>query len=439
MEVFSKIATALQFVLNVKADELAKCSGFIKRRRQVTGSNFAKTLLFGWLQNHSPSVEGLARAGFGHELKVSAQGLDQRFTPEAGVFMKSVVEAAAGQIIAAGSAVKLALLDRFTAVTIADCSTVTLPVEFRELWQGVGGDASPAALKLDACLELKAGSLRLGLLPGKHADSRSAAAEAVYAPGSLRLQDLGYFNLRRMKAQAVRGEYWISRLQPGTRVFTRDGKGMDLPACLQVWSRQGVVKHEMAVNVGTEEPLAVRLLLWRLPQEAAARRRAKMLDNARKHCRKPKAENLAWCDWNLLITNVEADKLSHEECFLLYGVRWQIEMLFKLWKSHARVGHSRSEKPHRRLCELYAKLLGVLVQHWIVLTGLWKRPDRSLVKGCQLVREQSARLASSINDFAALVELLKELAERFDYGCSMNPRKKKPNTYQRLEAGQVFY
>jgi hypothetical protein len=40
-------------------------------------------LVFRWLQNHTPSVEGLARAGFSHDLKISAQGLDKRFTENA--------------------------------------------------------------------------------------------------------------------------------------------------------------------------------------------------------------------------------------------------------------------------------------------------------------------------------------------------------------------
>lgn len=88
------------------------------------------------------------------------------------------------------------LLDRFTAVHVADCSTVTLPAE-----------------------------------------------EAVYAPGSLRFQDLGYFNLRRMKERDQRGEYWIFRLQPGTRIFGIEG--VDLPTHLQTLSRQGVTQHEM--------------------------------------------------------------------------------------------------------------------------------------------------------------------------------------------------
>jgi hypothetical protein len=294
MDLCSKIATALQFVLNVKADELAINTGFIKRQRKATGSNFAKTLLFGWLQNAQPSVEGLARMGFGHDLKISAQGLDKRFTDEAGMFMKSVLEEAAGRLIVSGSAVKMELLDRFTAVYIADCSTVTLSAALQGIWPGVGGDASQAALKLDACLELKTGSLRLGLLPGRHSDSRSAAAEAVYTPGSLRLQDLGYFSLRRMKEQDQRGEYWLSRLQPGTRVFGADGESIDLPVHLQTLSRQGVTRHEMVVKIGSEQQLAARLLLWKLPTEAAARRRANMRDNARKHSRKPTVKNLAW-------------------------------------------------------------------------------------------------------------------------------------------------
>jgi hypothetical protein len=58
-------------------------NGFIQRSRKITGSNFVKALLFAWLQNHSPSVEGIARAGYSHGLRISSQGLDKRFIPAA--------------------------------------------------------------------------------------------------------------------------------------------------------------------------------------------------------------------------------------------------------------------------------------------------------------------------------------------------------------------
>jgi hypothetical protein len=50
-----------------------------------------------------------------------------------------------------------------------------------------------------------------------------------------------------------------------------------------------------------------------------------------------------------------------------------------------------------------------------------------------LVREQSARLAAVFDDPPALLRWLEEMAERFRHGCSVNPRKKKPNTCQLLE------
>jgi len=327
-------------------------------------------------------------------------------------------------------------LNRFTAVYLADCSTVPLPAGLASLWQGVGGvgSGSEAALKLDTRLELKTGALHFGLLPGRHADSRSPVAEAAHEPGSLRLQDLGYFNLARMKAQHGRGEFWLSRLQPRTRVLTLDGQPIDLLALL----KPDVVRHELNIRVGASEQVEARLLAWKLPEAARAKRRAKMYANARDQGRMPTAESLAWCDWNLLITNVSAEKLNFDECFILYGVRWQIELLFKLWKTHGRLGQSRSENPQRILCEVYAKLLGVLVQHWIVLTGLWHIQERSLVKGGQMVREQSTRLAACINDLAALTELVKELADRFLYGCSLNTRKAKPNTSQRFDGASAF-
>jgi hypothetical protein len=58
----------------------AQETGLIVRQRQVTGSKLLKTLLFARTQKEDVSISGLARAGFDHDLKISAQGLDKRFT-----------------------------------------------------------------------------------------------------------------------------------------------------------------------------------------------------------------------------------------------------------------------------------------------------------------------------------------------------------------------
>ena len=79
-------------------------------------------------------------------------------------------------------------------------------------------------------------------------------------------------------------------------------------------------------------------------------------------------------------------------------MRWQIELLFKLWKSHGRVDESRSTKPWRILCEVYAKLLAMLVQHWVFLVSFWAYPDRSLTKAAQTVQKHALHLASAFTE-----------------------------------------
>ena len=74
----------------------------------------------------------------------------------------------------------------------------------------------------------------------------------------------------------------------------------------------------------------------------------------------------------------------------------QIELLFKLWKSQGRVDKSKSQKPWRVLTELYAKLIGIVIQHWVILTALWKYPNRSLVKAAQTVRTFAVLVACAL-------------------------------------------
>ncbi len=113
-------------------------------------------------------------------------------------------------------------------------------------------------------------------------------------------------------------------------------------------------------------------------------------------------------------------------------LRWQIELLFKLWKSHGKVAEWRSAKPARILCEVYAKLLALVFQHWMVVASGWDDPERSLFKAAQVVRSYAAELASAFGDEDQFITVLRTMARVLQRSARMNKRRTTPTTAQRL-------
>jgi len=201
------------------------------------------------------------------------------------------------------------------------------------------------------------------------------------------------------------------------------------------WLRgQDLGPVDLPVQLGVEQRLPARLLAVRVPLAVAAERRRRLHAEARKKGQTVSQARLQGADWTILVTNVPVTLLSAEEALVLVRARWQIELLFKLWKQHGFLDEWRSAKPWRILCEVYAKLLALVIQHWLLLVSCWAAPDRSLVKAAQTVRSYVPLLASAFAGVLPLVRVLEHLCRTVGFGCRMNPRKKAPNTYQLLLA-----
>ena len=93
--------------------------------------------------------------------------------------------------------------------------------------------------------------------------------------------------------------------------------------------------------------------------------------------------------------------------------------------------------PWRMLCELYAKLIGVLLQHWLIVLFAWHDPQRSLVKLAKVVRASGWTLMEALAGFRSVRSALRLIGRRLHSGCQMNTRKKHPNSAQLLEQEAV--
>jgi hypothetical protein len=431
MTTITQVSQALQPVLTQQAQLLGRQTGFVQRRSKLDAASFVQTLALGWLGKPNSSLSELCQMAAVVGVSLTPQGLENRFTPQAAHLLLGVLQAAVGQVVAAVPAA-MPLLKRFTAVYLYDSTQLALPVELAQVWPGNGGKDSGAALKLQLQWEWLSGQItRLDLQPGRTSDNAAPAHGRPILAGSLRLADLGYFRLETLAETDAAGAFFVTRLKHGTRLFTPAGAPLDL---LRWLKGPGETIRDIPVLVGACQRLACRLITVSVPAEVAAERRRKLRRAAQVKGQTVSAERLALAGWTLLLTNAPFELLNAAETVVVAAVRWQMELLFKLWKSQGQLAVSRSAQPWRQLCEIYAKLLGLLVQHWLLLIGCWDWPDRSLVQAAHMVQSFALSLALALGNPDTLDQLLTTIQRCLSTVGRLNKRRQKPSTFQRLAA-----
>jgi hypothetical protein len=436
MASMAQVSRTMQTLLTTTADAVAQQTGVIQRQRRLTGARLAQALILGWLAAPQASLAQLAQTAVALGTGVSRQALDQRFGERLARFLRALLDAALSEVLTAEPAA-LPLLGRFAAVVVLDSTTIRLPDAFAADWPGCGGStptAGAAALKLQVRLDLRGGQLTIpDLEAGRQSDQTSQAQHAPLPAGALRLADLGYFALPVLRDLVAAGGHYLSRVKGRTVLHTLDGRRWSLPDLLAARCPRTL---DLAVSLGTTERLACRLLAQRLPPDLVAVRHARLAAQARRDGETLSAGQVALLPWAVLITDLPASRLRLEEAMVLYRLRWQIELLFKLWKSQGRLATWRSRKPWHCLAELWAKLTGLIIQHWLLLACCWGFADKSLWQAAQTIRAHAMPLvcAFRLGSARRLRAVLALLGECLAHGCRIGKRRAAPPAYLRLLA-----
>lgn len=390
-----------------------------------------QTLVFSSLEDPDWRYSSLVSAALDAGVQVTKQGLEQRFTAASAEMARRVLEVAVQTAIAT-EAKAMPLLERFRGVYIRDSSSVSLPKALETIWSGCAtSQGSSAAVKLHCRLEVSSGQLGGPILAaGREHDSNSPFQREELPKGALRMGDLGFFSLKQFKTDAEQGVWWFSRYKAGTNLYDQQGEPIDLLA----WLRQQTADQaDLPVQLGKTDRLDCRLLVSRVPPAATEKRRYNLKEYARKKQTPLTANLLALAEWTLLLTNLPPELLSIPEALVLLRVRWQIELLFKRWKSLFKIDEWRSTDIWRILTELYAKLLSAVIHQWILLTGMNRISHPSFWQAALVVRRFATSLATALHDFPSLVNLLSLIANHFSTHCCLDTRRTHPSLYQLLE------
>jgi hypothetical protein len=394
-------------------------------------------LVLGFLRKPDSKPEDLAKTALELGVDVTPQAVKKRFTPRLVECLRGVLERATTEVITA-EARKIPLLEKFTAVRIGDSSSIALPDEWAGEFPGCGGtsESGKAALKLQVELDQINGELKVVLEAGRGSDAKSALMQTIPEAGSLTIRDLGYFSLEWFTRLIAVEAFFISRLQPKTMVLDREGVPLDLLDVLENY--HGDKPLEIDVLLGKEERVPCRLIALRTPEDAVATRRRKAYRKAQKEGRTPTAEHLAWLAYSVFITNGDSERLSWKEIVVLYRLRWQIELLFKLWKSHNLLAHAGNDSPEMRMAKFHARLIGAIIQHWVLLTAAWAEGRHSLRKAAVVLQEHLVLILAAITNLDQLRNILQRLGQLIDRPSRIGHRRKRPGTYQLLQNPELL-
>jgi len=429
----SHIAEGMQTVLTTIANAIGREIGFIQRERKLNGSGYAQTLVLGWFGTPSATLEEWCQTAACLGIEITPQRLDDSLSLQASELMIKILESGVEKVITKDP-VSIPLLQRFNGVDIQDRSTITLPDELKEIWKG-GGGSSPqktsSSVKRQVQLDLRSGTLVGPILQhGREHDRNSPLDNQTLPSGALRLTDLGYFSLERFSELNDDGVYWLTRVKSQCDFYTDNGKRWDLAEFLKL---NNVDTIDFPIFWGKKHRIPCRLLAVRVPDYVVNYRIRKIRDYAQKKGVTPSQKTLFLAGWTVMATNAPHELMSLKEAQIFLRARWQIELLFKLWKKYGTVDKSRSSQPWRILTEVSAKLLGMIIQHWIFLTSCWQYPDRSLMKASTLVRKHATSIAFAfaIGTMERLIEAI-EMIQQCLSRCRLNKRKKRSNSYQLL-------
>lgn len=436
----AELQPVLQDLFSDTADHLANQTHFCRRKRELTGPVFAQSLVFSLLAKPTSTLEDFADFAAQHlDIFVTANAFAERFSQTSANFLHTLLLAAFDRSFDSLRPALLPLLRRFNGVYLRDASLISLPASLADLFPArTGRDGSrSAAVKMVLEMEVSTGQFtEIDFLPALDNEKTAAVAAKPLPAGSLLLEDMGFLCGDRLQECIAQEVYVLTRVPCWTAFFLRhrNGKRFQRLDLLQ-WLRQAKGDcREQQVYVFHKQKLAVRLLAVRVPEVIAQQRREQVRADARKRGRPVSQQKLDLCEWNLLVTNAPAELLSAYNAWEVRAVRWQIELVFKVFKSEGGLEQTQARTAWRVLSELFAKLLAMVVQQWCLLCAGYIMLRQSLRRASKRVRQRAGTLLRALLVGAQELGQQLEGLAREVRRCGIEKRHQKISTFDRLAA-----
>ena len=306
-----------------------------------------------------------------HGIHIKKQSLDERFNQYAVFFIKSALAELFNKQLAEGK-VPLVSCDQFKRILIKDSVCFQIDPSLSTYYPGSGGSGSVANVRVQFEYDLISGKivdLSLNAFNNQDATNSMLTLDVV-REGDLVIRDLAYMHLSALQGILHNLGDFLCRLQANKQVYQVQGEKpitLDFPQIVRAMTMSGVDKFEDTVFLDPGLKVQVRLFVYLLPESVYQVRMRKANLNAQKKGRQISKEYKARTRLNLFITSASEELIGIENAWKAYTLRWQIELVFKTWKSLWKIDKVKKVKKERLECYIYSKLFIITLS----LNVLW--------------------------------------------------------------------
>lgn len=426
----------VHFFSDKRVEELARETKFVRRKSAISGLKFLKAVVMGFLEKSGSSLNELAQSFLDVGVEVTPQGVDDRINAFSVVFLRTIFSQAL-ELFKNKCPLPLSVLQQFSAINIVDSSTKSLPENMAEEYPGCGRVGAKAALKIQLVFDFLHGNLKqVEIETGLDSDQGYRDYLQVVEGGSLTIVDLGYFCLDAFWAIADKSAYFLSRYFYPTGLLDEVGHRIDLARLLR---KQTGACNEVQVKLGcrSQHQIPCRLIILRNPKQVTENRRRRAKAHAKKRGTPLSQTYLFLLGWTLFVTNAPDPMIRLKQVYDFYRMRWQIELIFKLWKSYCGLNSILGWRKERVLTELYAKMIGIVIIHFLLAPlripdEIWSEREVSHVRFQQVLARFARSFKQCLSDVIALTKTLDQFLLHVERFSLKQKRRQQPNAYAQL-------
>lgn len=364
-----------------------------------------------------------------NEVRITKQAIQERFNNQAANFMDSLLKHQLSRQLPV-------LREReayqyFKRVRVKDSTRFSLPKEFASLYKGHGGVSGPAQISIQYEYDLLTNEAILLDLTSACRNDQQDSKETLndIEPEDLLIRDLGYVSLAYIQHIGEHKAYYLNRLNPRSTVYDTKQNPIDFTDILNNIRKYSLTTVELEIFFKTGNKWIPSRLVISPVDEKTYRKRIEKAKERTQRGYQISERYKVLAALNLFITNIPVEWLTAQQVIQTYRLRWQIELVFKVWKSQVHISQLKPTKVQRFQCELIARFLWVLL-HWqaLRLTQQLMHVKCSIWKFYKVAHQLSSLLKQVVFNHQSFAHWWNALTNEPDKRYHTETKKNKSNT-----------